>query len=114
MKYRKKPVIIDAYQWTGVALNHWPDWLKEAFKQNKFFTYPQPTVSTLEGDMHVRETDWIIKGVADELYPCRNDIFLATYEPVPESESKSGQLQQTAQARIEKYQTRKIIPARSS
>lgn len=40
------------------------------------------TISTLEGDVTAHDGDWIIRGVAGELYPCKNDIFEATYEEV--------------------------------
>ncbi|AOT24635.1 hypothetical protein G4_46 [Propionibacterium phage G4] len=39
-------------------------------------------IATLEGVMHARRGDWIIRGIAGEIYPCRDDIFRATYEPV--------------------------------
>lgn len=58
MRYRKKPVTIDAYQ-TDVELD----------------------IPTLEGTMHASVGDYIITGVRGELYPCKPDIFLETYEP---------------------------------
>jgi len=64
-KFRKKPVIVDAYQHTGGA---------------PIF------IDTLEGQMRADPGDWIITGVHGERYPCKPDIFEATYEPVPEEE----------------------------
>ena len=59
MKFRKKPVVIEAYQ------------TKEGLK-----------ILTLEGTMEAMPGDWIITGVKGETYPCKPDIFEATYEPV--------------------------------
>ncbi len=83
-KFRKKPVVIDAIQWTGDNFRE----LKEAFGgycSRRF--YIESTrgeldliIETLEGDMTASMGDWIIKGIAGELYPCKPDIFDATYE----------------------------------
>lgn len=76
--YRKRAVTIEAVQFTGdnveEILKLGPDVVRQ--RDNKLI------VITLEGDMRANVGDWIIKGVADELYPCRNDVFLRTYEPV--------------------------------
>lgn len=88
MKYRKKPVVIEAVQWTGenVAeiLNFGntgphPSW-GDDFKINP----PAHTVEILtrEGTMSAQPNDWIIRGVQGEFYPCKPDIFAATYDPV--------------------------------
>ena len=83
MKYRKKPVIIEAIQWTGINLEEIKWFMKEAFKgasiseENFEFTIP-----TLEGDMKASLGDYIIKGVNGEFYPCKPDIFQKTYEEV--------------------------------
>ena len=85
MQYRKKPVVIEAFQWDG-KLNlrgtGWPDWLKDAERaevvQQTFEGYL--TIRTLEGDHRAQPGDWIIRGVKGELYPCKPDIFAATYE----------------------------------
>lgn len=63
MKYRKKPVIVDAYQ-TDVELD----------------------IPTLEGTMHASVGDYIITGVHGEQYPCKPDIFEETYEPLSVSD----------------------------
>jgi len=84
-KFRKKPVVIEAIQWTGDALS-----ATEAITfvldgdgtaryhddANPFFI----AIDTLEGTMHALAGDWIIKGVAGESYPCKPAIFEATYE----------------------------------
>jgi len=59
MKFRKKPVILEAYQ-----------------------TDKEMTIKTLEGDMHASPGDWIITGIKGEQYPCKPDIFEKIYEPV--------------------------------
>ena len=93
MKYRKKPVVVDAMQFTGVnyqALSLWgvgfpnadgwnlPPRFNIKVKQDGI------VICTLEGDMTARPGDWIIRGVKGEFYPCRDDIFKATYEPAGE------------------------------
>lgn len=84
-KYRKKPVVIEAFQWGTVA--QWPAWFYAAWDDGKVFTKPDPDIcfiNTLEGEMKVDKGDWIIRGVKGELYPCKPDIFAETYEAVGE------------------------------
>jgi len=96
-KFRKKPVVIDAFQLTHIRTidcRDWPAWLTEAWEKDddevgSLAWRPQPvtrslaqSIKTLEGDMVISPNDWIIKGVQGELYPCKPDIFDATYEPV--------------------------------
>lgn len=87
--FRKKPVVIEAFQWDGDlkssdGVYYVPDWAVEAEKSGVLFFLQQGAlhISTLEGDMHAHVGDWIIKGVKGELYPCKPDIFEATYEEV--------------------------------
>jgi hypothetical protein len=86
--YRKKPVVIDAFQWTG----GWdqtedPVWAVNAIKSGDVYFSDAGTplvtmkIRTLEGIMTASQGDWIIKGVKDEIYPCKPDIFAATYDP---------------------------------
>ncbi len=89
MKFRKKPIVIEAFQWTGDRDQVGePEWIVDAInKQNVFFSQPgTPEVTmmiqTLEGTMEASRGDWIIRGMKGELYPCKPDIFEATYEPV--------------------------------
>lgn len=94
MKYRKKPVVIEAYQhsnsfWTERA--RWPEWLGSAVDDRgvQVGCGHDLRIFTLEGVMIATPGDWIIQGVKGELYPCKPDIFQATYEPaqpLPESE----------------------------
>lgn len=64
MKFRKKPIVIEAYQ-----------------------TDREMTVKTLEGPLHASVGDWIITGVRGEQYPCKPDVFEKTYERVEDCES---------------------------
>lgn len=90
-KFRKKPVVIEAFQMTKESRmdnSDWPAWLGEAWQSGVLsradMTAPIPDILkiwTLEGDHTVSWGDWIIRGVKGELYPCKSDIFEATYEP---------------------------------
>jgi len=83
MKYRKKPVVIEATQWEGPWMN--VDGVEKRHVSGdpnsihgakvEFF------VQTLEGPLKISPGDWIITGVKGERYPCKPDIFSATYEP---------------------------------
>lgn len=80
-KYRKKPVVIEAVQWTGSMAQ------VVALVGHDLPTYGEGRngslrIATLEGDHECRMGDWIIKGVNGEFYPCKPDIFEATYELV--------------------------------
>jgi hypothetical protein len=97
MKYRKKPVVIEAFQMTPDRRwdkTGWPAWLNEAceighgsaggvFPANQHFidAMDELAIWTLEGIHLVSFGDFIIRGVQGELYPCKPDIFEQTYEP---------------------------------
>jgi hypothetical protein len=85
-KFRKKPVVIEAVQWSPSAKpTDYPMWLYEnVLRTPDVFDEKSGTITirTLEGDMIARPGDWIIRGVKGEFYPCKPDIFAATYEPV--------------------------------
>ena len=73
-RFRKKPVVIEAVQIEdGLDLSVWPDCR---------WRFGCVVIETLEGEMVGRVGDWLIKGVANEVYPCKPDIFAATYEAV--------------------------------
>lgn len=87
-KYRKKPVVIKAIQFNG-----FDDYMKivELIKESGNTLSPEELVeyrtplmliNTLEGTMVANPGDYVIKGVNDEFYPCKPDIFEATYEKV--------------------------------
>lgn len=88
MKFRKKPVVIEAFQIPPVEDEQTrdapPPWLVDAICSREVKTLPEGGVliRTLEGSMRGDVGDWIIKGVKGELYPCKPDIFTATYDPV--------------------------------
>lgn len=76
-RYRKRPVVIDAVQWDG-HLRTAVDFITGDFStdnQGSLF------IATLEGEMRADVGDWIIRGIKGEYYPCKPDIFAATYEP---------------------------------
>ena len=88
-KYRKKPVVIEAFQMTKAIWNTndgWPQWAREAWDklpaEEGAIWCNDGTVycGTLEGVHKITFGDWVIRGVADEIYPCKPDIFEATYE----------------------------------
>lgn len=86
-KYRKRPVEIDAMQWKEGNGFHVRDWINgnggEARLDNKA-DEPGIYIATLEGEMKASPFDYVIRGVQGEFYPCKPDIFAATYEAVPE------------------------------
>lgn len=99
-KYRKKPVVIEAVQlnwknWGAVCeflgtiiSEDNPGRSVDGFSDHcgeMAGPYIELTIPTLEGDHIARHGDWIIKGVKGEFYPCKPDIFAATYEPVEDA-----------------------------
>ena len=80
-KFRKKPVVIEAVQWDGNLSTIEPLLAKSTVTEiSQDFIEPDLIIPTLEGEMRAQVGDWIILGVAGELYPCKPDIFDATYE----------------------------------
>lgn len=83
-QFRKKPVVIEAFQWrplSGEAQDKAvPDWI--VMKNYDIGPGNSLLIRTLEGVMRADPDDWIIKGVKGEIYPCKDDIFRATYEAV--------------------------------
>lgn len=74
--YRKKPVVIEAIQAIPENDAELMAWCPDAFLDEALELY----IGTLEGDMHVSDGDYVIRGVQGEFYPCKPDIFEATYE----------------------------------
>ena len=97
-QYRKKPIVVEAFQMTPERREDnrdWPEWLNRAWNGDP----GEPgtvspafmarggrhlEINTLEGVMRIEWGDWIIRGVQGELYPCKPDIFMASYEVVVE------------------------------
>jgi hypothetical protein len=103
MKYRKKPVVIEAFQMTEARRmdnSEWPMWLHQAWNNDRDEEGALQRVDmdaempdaleivTLEGKHLVSWGDWIIQGVKGEIYPCKPDIFAATYEPADGSNAE--------------------------
>jgi len=92
MKYRKKPVVIEAFKWSGKS---WE--IPEPFRHHRDIDIPVMSsadyddaadgidsslcIQTLEGRMTAQVGDWVIMGIKGEVYPCKPDIFELTYEP---------------------------------
>lgn len=84
-QYRKKPVVIEAVNWLGAGDNNRiMNWLSQqkANIDGWLFHDTDITIPTLEGAMKAMPGDWIIRGVKGEFYPCKPDIFEATYDHV--------------------------------
>lgn len=93
-KYRKKPVVIEAFQMTQENRRSgemWPSWLRSAWVRgagengiwiDQDADGERLVCGTLEGVHKITWSDWIIQGVKGEIYPCKPDIFEATYEAV--------------------------------
>ena len=79
--YRKKPVEVQAVQWDG---KNEDEVLKFCSKARIMIKGDSIFIDTLEGTMEAKKGDYIIKGVKGEFYPCKPDIFEATYEEVDE------------------------------
>lgn len=101
-KFKKRPVVIEAFQMTKERRKdntNWPNWLNEAWNKEwgevgavMSEDYPQNKrdarlkIHTLEGTMTVEWDDFIIQGVNGELYPCKPDIFAKTYDELVEKD----------------------------
>lgn len=93
MKFRKKPVVIEAVRWTGLNIEEVMPFFGDISKLPNPEGWVTPGIGhtpgmgtldipTLEGMMIASAGDWIIKGIKGEFYPCKPDIFEATYEQV--------------------------------
>lgn len=89
MKFRKKPVVIEAFR---LGYDNMPDWFVEKRSAGQITTHnldgrlrggpDRALIQTLEGQMQAEFGDWIIRGIKGECYPCKPDIFEVTYEAV--------------------------------
>ena len=81
MKYRKKPVVIEAWEYNKGR--DMPEWVAEAVStrvgSSSLF------VKTLEGEHEAKHGDFLIQGVKGEVYPCKPDIFAMTYDKVEDN-----------------------------
>lgn len=79
MKFRKKPVVVEAIRWDGTNVDEVLGFILtkgSAIRGSEHGIL----IETLEGTMRAERGDWIIRGVKGEFYPCKPDIFEATYE----------------------------------
>lgn len=84
-QYKRKPVVIEAVQWLNrkIICPPGPMWFCEAEESKRINLCGDCLlIETLEGTMTARPGDWIILGVKGEIYPCKPDVFAATYEEV--------------------------------
>lgn len=89
-KYRKKPVVVEAFRWTGDRYQiDDPEWVVNAIESGYIVIVkkaedfnPRLKIITIEGTMEAEPGDYIIRGVNGEIYPCKPDIFEKTYEEV--------------------------------
>lgn len=86
-RFRKRPVVIEAVKYDGSstgsdAIRHWIDTGEYVTYRVRTTDVRSMSIPTLEGAMIALPGDWIIKGVQGEFYPCKPDIFEATYKPV--------------------------------
>lgn len=78
MKFRKRPIIIEAFQ---LGFDSIPDWFEgELFGSE--YGIMSAKIATLEGVMTANRGDYIIKGIHGEIYPCKEDIFIESYEHI--------------------------------
>ena len=82
MRYVKKPIPVEAIQWTGDNFNDIYNFVTS--KPVVITTFNELIISTLEGEMKAPIGSWIIRGPKGEYYPCRGDIFEETYEQISE------------------------------
>lgn len=87
-KFRKKPVVIEALQFVGgrVSMLECAAFIGASARPR--MEDATLKISTLEGVMKAEPGDWIIRGVAGEFYPCKPDIFAATYEAVADAKAE--------------------------
>ncbi len=87
MRFRKKPVVIEAVQWLGTNGDEVCTFTEGNYRWERLSLI----IRTLEGEHLASPGDWIIKGVKGEFYPVKNEIFLLTYEPAPSPDSTGGE-----------------------
>lgn len=80
MYYIKKPIPVEAIQWTGDNFNDIHDFI--IGQPIVITTFNELVISTLEGEMKAPIGSWIIRGPLGEYYPCRKDVFEKTYDPI--------------------------------
>jgi hypothetical protein len=83
MKYRAKPIIVEAFQWYGEPLEAWPDWVDRAkfWLSRSHMGKDQICMQTLDGqELCANHGDWIIRSAGGVFFPCPDDLFHMRYE----------------------------------
>lgn len=91
--YRKKPVHVKAIKFNGNNSKQVEKFVYGESHEKYFTSSPHMTIKTLEGDMKASKGDYIIQGVAGEFYPCKPDIFKATYEEIDQDGNRVNSTQ---------------------
>lgn len=91
--YRKKPVHVKAIKFNGNNSKQVEEFVYGESHEKYFTSSPHMTIQTLEGDMKASKGDYIIRGVAGEFYPCKPDIFKATYEEIDQDGNRVNSTQ---------------------
>lgn len=86
-KYRKKPVVVEAVDWHEMSRPEFEAWCPEAIVKQDEALWPYVLIKTKEGVMKAEIGDYVIKGGQGEFYPCKPDIFAATYDEVEARET---------------------------
>lgn len=110
-KYRKKPVEIEAFRFTSSELSGLPQWFTQAVSASKVMLHDANrtlTIETLEGMMTALPGDWIIRGVKNEIYPCKPDIFELTYMDADEPTFTLRAQDMLSVATVEEWITRAV------
>ena len=85
MKFRKKPVVIDALRWPGSLDDggRFAIWAQETglYKVAHRQDGANLVIETLNGEVVAQPGDWVVRGVQGDFYPCKHETFMATYEP---------------------------------
>jgi hypothetical protein len=95
VKYRKRPIVVDAWQYLEGSARHWPNWVLELYEHGRIVFGSDSRdirsmclrIGTLEGGMNLLIGNWLVKGIKGEIYPVADDVFKATYDPVTEPET---------------------------
>lgn len=102
MKFRKKPVVIEARRLNEANLEEVATWCRGSIKGVNLPRHERVIdIQTLEGEMRAQMGDWIIRGVKGEFYPCKSDIFDVSYEPAADEPDPYEQIANLAKANAE-------------
>lgn len=81
-RFRKRPVVVEAIQWTGTNRDAVAAFLGDVLEFDDADGRDLVAVATLEGVMRAEPGDWLVRGIAGEFYPCDRAIFSQTFDPV--------------------------------